>query len=294
MKPGRYGPFPYSPIIHRPPLKWPNGAHVALWVIPNIEFFALDEKVPAGSGGTGVPVPDVPTWSSRDYGNRVGVFRLMEVLDRHGIRATVALNSELCSEHPAIIEEGNKLNWEWMGHCESNTRRLNAAGPGEEPRIIKNALGTIEHATGARPRGWLGSGLQETWDTLDLLAAEGCDYVCDWTNDDQPYLMSLEGGRTLVSVPYSHEINDKPAFEKFHRTAEQFRDMICRQFDVLYREGAQSGRVMAIALHPYLTGVPHRIGAFEEALEYISGHGQVWKTTGAEIAKHYRAQAGGH
>src|SRR5579863_6850191 len=105
MKPARYGPFPYSPIIHRPPLKWPNGAHVALWIIPNIEFFALDEKVPPAAGGAGVPVPDVPTWSSRDYGNRVGVFRLMEVLDRHGIRATVALNSELCVEHPAIIEE---------------------------------------------------------------------------------------------------------------------------------------------------------------------------------------------
>ena len=153
--------------------------------------------MPPGSGGTGVPVPDVPTWSSRDYGNRVGVFRLMEVLDRHGIRATVALNSELCAEHPAIIEEGNKRRWEWMGHCESNTRRLNAAAPGEEPRIIKNALATIEQATGARPRGWLGSGLQETWDTLDHLAAEGCDYVCDWTNDDQPYIMSLDGGKTL-------------------------------------------------------------------------------------------------
>ncbi len=161
MKPARYGPFPYSPIIHRPPLQWPNGAHVALWVIPNIEFFALDEKVPPGSGGTGVPVPDVPTWSSRDYGNRIGVFRLLEVLDRHGIRATVALNSELCAEHPQIIAEGNKLNWEWMGHCESNTRRLNAAAPGEEPRIIKNALATIERATGARlarlrPAGDLG------------------------------------------------------------------------------------------------------------------------------------------
>ena len=291
MKPARYGPFPYSPIIHRPPLKWPNGAHVALWVIPNVEFFALDEKVPPGSGGTGVPVPDVPTWSSRDYGNRVGVFRLMEVLDRHGIRATVALNSELCAEHPAIIEEGNKRRWEWMGHCESNTRRLNAAAPGEEPRIIKNALATIERATGARPRGWLGSGLQETWDTLDLLAAEGCDYVCDWTNDDQPYIMSLDGGKTLVSVPYSHEINDKPAFERFNCTADEFRDMICRQFDVLYREGAQSGRVMAIAIHPYLTGVPHRIDAFDAALHYISRHGRVWKTTGTEIARHYRAQA---
>ena len=291
MKPARYGPFPYSPIIHRPPLKWPKGAHVALWVIPNIEFFALDEKVPPGSGGTGVPVPDVPTWSSRDYGNRVGVFRLMEVLDRHGIRATVALNSELCAEHPEIIAEGNKLKWEWMGHCESNTRRLNAAPPGEEPRIIKDSLATIEKATGVRPRGWLGSGLQETWDTLDLLADHGCDYVCDWTNDDQPYVMNLEAGKTLISVPYSHEINDKPAFEKFSRTADQFRDMICRQFDVLYREGAQSGRVMAIAIHPYLTGVPHRIDAFDEALGYISRHGKVWKTTGADIARHYRAQA---
>jgi allantoinase len=292
MKPSRYGPFPYSPIIHRPALKWPNGAHVALWVIPNIEFFALDEKVPPGSGGTGVPVPDVPTWSARDYGNRVGVFRLMQVLEKHGIRATVALNSELCTEHPEIIEEGNKLKWEWMGHCESNTRRLNAAPPGEEPRIIQDSLAVIAKATGAHPRGWLGSGLQETWDTLDLLADNGVDYVCDWTNDDQPYIMNLEGNKTLVSVPYSHEINDKPAFEKFHRTADEFREMICRQFDVLYREGAQSGRVMAIAIHPYLTGVPHRIDAFDAALRYIGEHGRVWKTTGTEIARHYRAQAG--
>jgi allantoinase len=291
MKPSRYGPFPYSPIIDRPVLRWPNHAQLALWVIPNIEFFALNEKVPPASGGTSAPVPDVPTWSSRDYGNRVGVFRLMEVLDRHGIRATVALNSELCNEHPQIIEEGNKRQWEWMGHCESNTRRLNEAPPGDEPRIIKNALATIERVTGQRPRGWLGSGLQETWDTLDLLAAERCDYVCDWTNDDQPYIMALDGGRALVSVPYSHEINDKPAFERFHRTADEFREMICRHFDVLYREGTKSGRVMAIALHPYLTGVPHRIGAFEAALEYISKHDRVWKTTGAEIARYFREHA---
>jgi allantoinase len=292
MKPARYGPFPYSPISHRPPLHWPNGARVALWVIPNVEFFSLDEKVPAAAGGSGVPVPDVPTWASRDYGNRVGVFRLMEVLDRHAIRATVALNSELCAEHPAIIEEGNKRHWEWMGHGESNTRRVNAAPPGDEPRIVKNSLAIIERAVGARPRGWLGPGLQETWDTLDLLADEGCDYVCDWTNDDQPYIMTLDGGRTLVSVPYSHEINDKPAFEKFHRTGEEFGEMIRRQFDVLYREGATSGRVMAIAIHPYLTGVPHRIDAFDAALDYISNHDRVWKTTGAEIARHYRTQAG--
>jgi peptidoglycan/xylan/chitin deacetylase (PgdA/CDA1 family) len=248
------------------------------------------EKVPAGSGGPGTPVPDIPSWSARDYGNRVGVFRLMQVLDRHGMRATVALNSDLCAYHPEIIEEGRKRGWEWMGHCESNTRRLNEAPPGEEKAIIRRALATIADATGARPVGWLGSGLQETWDTLDLLAAEGCEYVCDWTNDDQPYIMSLDGGGRLISVPYSHEINDKPVFERLHRTADEFSDMICRQFDVLYREGADSGRVMAIALHPYLTGVPHRIDAFDAALGYICGHARVWKATGAEIARHYRAQ----
>ena len=109
MKPAPYGPFPYSPIIHRPRLTWPDGAHVALWVIPNIEFFSLMEKVPAGSGGPGTPPPDIPTWSARDYGNRVGVFRLMQVLDRYGVRGTVALNSDLCAHHPEIIAEGKKL-----------------------------------------------------------------------------------------------------------------------------------------------------------------------------------------
>jgi allantoinase len=293
MKPAPYGPFPYSPIIRRPVLAWPHGARVALWIIPNIEFFSLAEKVPAAAGGSGAPVPDVPAWSVRDYGNRVGVFRLMEVLDRHGIRATVALNSELCARHPAIIEEGNRRGWEWMGHNESNTRRLNEAAPGEEAGIIARALSTIEAATGTRPVGWLGAGLQETWDTLDLLAAERCEYVGDWVNDDQPYMMTLGHGRRLVAMPYTQEINDKPVFERQHRTPDEFRDMICRQFDVLYREGAQSGRVMAIAIHPYLTGVPHRIDAFNAALAHICAHPGVWKATGAEIARHYAAQAEG-
>src|SRR5262245_18420145 len=123
----------------------------------------------------------------------------------------------------------------------------------------------------------MGSGQQETWDTLDLLAGEGCEYVCDWTNEDQPYVMSLDGGRRLTSVPYIHEINDKPVCERLHRAVDESRDMICRQFDVLYREGAESGRVMAIARHPYLIGVPHRIDAFDAALGYIRRLARVWK-----------------
>jgi allantoinase len=290
MKPAAYGPFPYSPIIRRPRLVWPNDARVALWIIPNIEFFSLEDKVPVAAGGSGGKAPDVPAWAVRDYGNRVGVFRLMQVLSRYDIRGTVALNSNLCAHHPAIIEEGQKLRWEWMGHNQTNTRRLNEV-PEEEPRIIRDALAEIARATGTRPVGWLGSGLQETWTTLDLLAENGVEYVCDWVNDDQPYVMALDGGRRIVSVPYSHDINDKPAFEHMHLTAPEFQDMICRQFDTLWREGADSGRVMAIALHPYITGVPHRIGALDAALDYICRHDGVWRTTGSEIARHYLAQA---
>jgi allantoinase len=289
MKPRVYGPFPYSPIIRRPKLTWPNDARLALWIIPNVEFFSLEER-PAGYGAA-AKIPDVVMWSERDYGNRVGVWRLMEVLDRYDIRGSVALNSLLCDHHPVIIEEGNKRKWEWMGHNESNTRRLNEAPPGEEAQIIKRTFATIERAAGTRPKGWLSSGLQETWDSLDLLAAEGCQYVCDWCNDDQPYIMHLDGGRRLISVPYPQQTNDKPAYERMYVSPGEFRDMICRTFDVLYREGADSGRVLPIALHPYISGVPHRIGALDAALEYICRHEGVWRATGAEIAEFYLSPA---
>jgi allantoinase len=289
MKPKPYGPFPYSPIISRPRLSWPANARVALWVIPNIEFFSLEER-PAGYGD-GSKVPDVMKWSERDYGNRIGVWRLMQVLDRYGIRATVALNSLVCDHHPIIIQEGNKRGWEWMGHNETNTCRLNEAPPGEEALIISRSFASIARVAGAPPRGWLSSGLQETWDTLDLLAAQGAEYVCDWCNDDQPFLMRLDGAARLVSVPYALQANDKPAYERAGVTPDEFRNLSCRTFDVLFREGAESGRVMAIALHPYISGVPHRIGALDAALDYICRHDGVWRTTGREIAQWYLSPA---
>jgi len=290
MKPRSYGPFPYSPIIDRPRLEWPNGAHVALWIIPNIEYFSLEER--PGGYGPG-KIPDVVMWSERDYGNRVGVFRIMDVLDRYDMRGTVALNSNLCAEHPQIITEGNKRQWEWMGHNESNTRRLNEAPPGEEANIIRRTLDTIGKASGTRPTGWLSSGLQQTWDTLDLLAAEGVQYQGDWCMDDQPITMTLDSGRSIIAMPYTQQLNDKSSIERRFVSAEGFCQMICDSFDVLYREGAKSGRVMAIALHPYLIGVPHRIGALDKALKYISKHKKVWKTTGSEVARHYLAQVNG-
>jgi peptidoglycan/xylan/chitin deacetylase (PgdA/CDA1 family) len=282
MEPRPYGPFPYTPINRRPRIEWPGGAQVAVWVIPNIEVFALNEKMPGGSGG----IPDVSVWSVRDYGARVGVFRIMDVLSKRGIRASVTLNSEVCDAYPQIMEDAMALDWEFLGHCQSNTRRLTDIPPETEKQVIADTLSRITRETGERPRGWLGSGLQETWNTLDRLADEGIDYVCDWINDDQPYLMDI-GGRRMVSLPYSTEINDLPAFHRYYQTVESFEAMMRRQFDTLYREGAESGRVMAICLHPFVIGMPHRIWALESALDYIRGHDRVWFATGAEIVDHY-------
>ena len=284
MKPSPYGPFPYTPSIDRPRLELPGGARLALWVVPNIEFFPLNDKVFFGAGF----VPDVLAWSNRDYGNRVGIFRIMEVLDRHAIRATVALNSDVCDHHPRIIEEGMARGWEFMAHNQSNSRPLNQLPAGAERAEIRQAFDRIEKATGARPRGWLSGGLIETWDTLDHLIEAGCEYVCDWVNDEVPYRMEV-GGKPLVAMPYSSETNDFGAFVRWGLSPEAFDQQLRRQFDVLYREGADSARVMAICLHPFLIGHPHRIGALDAALGYIVGHDDVWLATGSEIMDHYLA-----
>ena len=157
MKPQRYGPFPYTPITQRPKITWPGGARLAFWIIPNVEFFPLDETVPVR--GPSGKVPDIPNWAHRDYGARIGIFRIMEVLNRHGIKGTVTLNSEVCDAYPQIVEEIMRLDWEIMGHNQSNSRLLNAVPPETEKDLILDSLARIEEFTGKRPTGWLGSGL---------------------------------------------------------------------------------------------------------------------------------------
>jgi len=287
MQPRRYGPFPYSPIIDRPPLRWPNGARLAVWVVPNIEFFPLDEII----GREEPIVPNIFPWARRDYGNRIAVFRLMDALAKRNIRATVALNSEICTEHPRIMERGMELQWEFMGHCESNCRPTNKLSQDDERKVIHDTLATIEKITGKRPRGWLGAGGSESWNTLESVAAEGVRYVADWINDDQPYVMEI-GQPPLISIPYTGEINDAATIVRRNDTSELFARMIRRQFDVLYAEGAQTGKVMCIALHPYIIGVPHRIGDLTEALDYVASHAGVWFATGSEIIEAYLQATG--
>lgn len=289
MEPREYGPFAYSPINRRPALKWPNGARVALWVIPNIEFFSLKRALaghPFEKAGTDVPT--VRAWGQRDYGNRIGIFRIMDVLQRYGIRATATVNADICDHHPQILEDALAHGWELMGHNLTNGIRLTGLEPDEERAVIEGSLDKLQKFSGRRPRGWLGAGLAETWNTLDVLAQSGVDYVSDWVNDDQPYEMDTQP-RKLVYLPYSYEINDSPQLYYRDRSIEEFESMIRHQFDVLYAEGAQSARVMAICLHPYIIGVPHRIGGLDRALKYITSHAGVWCATGGEIVDAWRA-----
>ena len=277
--PGPFPFFPYQAIVDRPTVAWPGGARVAVWVIPNVEHFHIE---------IGSQAPDIRNHSRRDYGNRVGVWRIMEVLQKHGLRGTVALNGEVVRFYPRIMEEMTKLKWELMGHGLTNSVLLSGLTKDKEAEVIAQARAAIEQ-WGQKMRGWLGPGLSETWDTLDLLREHGVEYVCDWVNDDLPYRMN----NGLYSIPYSIELNDMPLFNMPSIGIDEFYRRICETFDVLYEEGARNGRVMAIALHPFLIGAPHRIRTLDRALAYMAGHKAVWFATGSEIIEAYRAQESG-
>jgi allantoinase len=279
MKNKRYD---YLPSVKRVNIQWPSGARLALWVGPNIECFHLDKTLPQNTN----PLPDVQAYSLRDYGARVGVFRLMEVLDKYGIRASVLLNAEVCQEHPAIIAEGNQRGWEWLGHGMTNNIRMNSYPPKKERKIIRTVRDVIASATGRAPKGWLGPGLAETYNTPDHLAAEGFEYLCDWGCDDQPAPMRVKKGR-MITMPYQQGINDMSLFVHSAHTAEQYYRILCDQFETLYQEAQRSGLVMAIPLHPFVTGVPFRIRYLERALDHICAHDGVWKATSGEIADWY-------
>jgi len=277
--------YDYSPIIDRPRLAWPNNARVAVWVIANIEWFEFDRPAlqfrppPA-------QMPDVVNYSWRDYGSRVGVWRQMAILDRFGIKATVALNSLVCRYHPRIVEEMLKREWELMGHGTTNSRSNVGLDEAAEREVIETTIRQIREATGQTPQGWLGPGLGETYNTPDLLAEAGIRYVCDWIFDDQPVPMKVRRG-SLLAMPYSVELNDIALFVGQSRTGQEYFEVIRDQFDGLYRDGETTGRVMAIPLHPFLTGVPHRAKYLEMALEHVSRHSGVWLARGGEIADWY-------
>lgn len=282
------GLYDYWPYVGRPKITWPGGARVALWVAPNIEYYELDPPVNPSRKAWARPVPDIVPYAQRDYGNRVGHWRLMEVLDRCGVRGSVSLNVALCEHHPEIIDACAERGWEFFSHGIYNTRYCYGMDEAQERAIIEDAFATVEKHTGQRVAGWLAPALTHTERTMDLLAEYGVLYTCDLFCDDQPQPVTVKQGR-FISIPYSLEMNDIIVYNVNFGTPRRYADILKANFDQLYEEGAESGTVMCIPLHAYAVGTPHRIGAFAEALEYITGHDGVWLATGREIAEHYYA-----
>jgi len=284
-----HGRFEYSAIAKRPKWELPNGARVAVWITPNVEHFHFDKPAMSLTPMTAGLKPDVLNYAWRDYGVRVGIWRIMEILERQGFVATAALNSEVCSQYPAIIEEGNRLGWEWMAHGENNSSLFTGMPEDAERPIIKKVLETITKSVGKKPRGWLGPALTETDNTLDLLAEAGIEYVADWCNDEQPYAMKTRHG-PIVAIPYTLEIGDIPAFLQHGSSGEDFYRMIVDQFDTLYEDGKKQPRVLSIALHPFLVGHPYRARHLERALAHIRRHDAVWITTGSAIVDWFKSK----
>jgi allantoinase len=282
--PGYYDYWPYQ---NRPKIRWPNGARVAFWVAPNIEFYELNPPRNPQRAAWPQPAPAVPGYSIRDYGNRVGHVRQMELLDKYGIRGSISLSAALCDHHPEIIEMCRERDWEFFSHGIYNTRYTYGMSEAQEREMILDAMETIERHAGKKPAGYLAPALSHSEVTVDLFAELGGIYSCDLFHDDQPTPVKTRGGQRFVSVPYSLEMNDTIAFAVNKMEPRRYGSMLRDCFDRLYEEGVESGTVMCIPTHNYQISTPHRIKAFEEALEYITGHSNVWVTTGREIAEFY-------
>ena len=287
--------YPWSPIVARPVLRWPEGARVALAVIVNLEHW--DWEVPAGTPVAVSPMggpegmwtgnqpqfPDIGGWGNHEYGNRVGIFRILAVLDKYGITPTLALDKAVADHYPTLVEEGQRRGAEFIAHGLSRRRIIHIGmSEDEECQYIRTSIAAVERATGTRPVGWSGPDFQETPNTLGLLAAEGIRYVCDWGNDEQPYRMTPKTGE-LYSLGVNAYLDDNYIHLHGRRTINEVNLLWREWFDGIYADGAATGRLMMLHLHPWIIGQPWRIRHFDEVLGHICAHQGVWKATGRGI-----------
>jgi peptidoglycan/xylan/chitin deacetylase (PgdA/CDA1 family) len=278
--------YDHSPIVDRPELMWPGKARVAFYVGLNIEHFHVDKPSTSIVDTTTHLVPDALNYGWRDYGSRVGIWRVIDILDRHGIPASALLNSEVADHYPEIIEAGKRRNWAWLAHGETNSAVHAEMDLETERATLTKIVDRIAGATGVRPRGWMGPALTETFNTSELMPDLGLTYTLDWTHDDQPFWFR---NQQVMSVPYSLELNDVVHFTMKGGSAGNFELMVRDQLDQLI-EDEPGGRVMALALHPFVIGQPFRARYLDKALEYVANHPDVWVTTSDEIATHFATQ----
>jgi allantoinase len=276
----------FSAIVDREPLKLPNDGRIIVWSIVNYEVWDVArpmarQVLPAPTGQ--VLLPDVPNWSWHEYGMRVGCWRFFEMFKKLNIRPTLSINARVCLDYPRVAGQARDDGWEFMGHA---FEQMPIHKIEDQAGMIAKSMDVIQNFTGERPIGWLGPGLTQTFETPDLLTAAGVKYIGDWVYDDEPTVIKTANG-PLVTLPYTVELNDIPMMAVAHHESEYFRTRCCDYFDRLYQEGATRPRIMAIAIHPYISGQPHRIKYLEQVYEHINSHPGVVHMNGKEIYHWY-------
>src|SRR3984893_15462637 len=278
----------FSAIVDRPPLKLPGGARLVLWSIVNYEVWDIArpmarQVIPAPTGQA--LLPDVPNWSWHEYGMRVGAWRFFDLFERLKIRPTLATKARVCEDYPRVAEQAKRDGWEFMGHAYD---QMPIHKQDHQAGMLNKSMDILERFTGKRPVGWLGPGLTQTLDTPELLVAAGVKYIGDWVYDDEPTVVRTAKG-PLVTLPYTVEINDIAMMIVQHHESGYLARRAIDQFDRLYAEGKHRAKIMALAIHPYISGQPHRIKYLEAIYDHVRRFQGVLHWNGAEILDWYLA-----
>jgi peptidoglycan/xylan/chitin deacetylase (PgdA/CDA1 family) len=282
----RHDRYDYAPITRRPVYDWPNGKRLAVYIGLNLEHFAFGEGLGAELAPGG-PQPDVLNYAWRDYGNRVGVWRLIDLFDALSLPATVLLNSSIYDYCPEVLAPFRLRGDEIAGHGHSNAERQSTLSEADEAALIAETTRAILQHERAMPAGWLSPWIAESAVTPDLLAEAGYRYTLNWCHDDQPSWFRTRSGKPLLSVPYPQELNDIPAIVARKIEATAFADMIVDQFDEMMSQAADQPLVMGIALHPYIVGQPFRLRQLTRALDHIAkARDDIWLCRAGDIAAH--------
>lgn len=281
-----HGRYDYLPINDRPNFEWPEGKRLAVYIGLNIEHFSFGEGLGAELAPGGPP-PDILNYAWRDYGNRVGVWRLLDLFNEYRFPVAVLINSSIYDYCPEVIAAFRERGDEIVAHGRTNSERQSTLSTEEETALIKEVTDILTHNEKKAPKGWLGPWIAQSSQTPDLLKAAGYHYLLDWCHDDQPIWFNTNSGQ-ILSIPYQQEINDIPAIMARKTSAAEFANMIIDQFDEMLVQSRQQALVFGIALHPYIVGQPFRIKQLRRALQYIEQRrNEIWLTHPGTIADYY-------
>jgi peptidoglycan/xylan/chitin deacetylase (PgdA/CDA1 family) len=289
--------YDYIPLPKRNPLRWPGGARVAVVLTFNLETWDITKPTskPYYAGGPSIlpdilpgDTPDFPNYTWREYGQRVGLWRLYELFDSLGVKASCTTNAVTFDRRREMVDACLERGWELLPHNWEQGELLTdyAQDPQKEREVVQRTLAKFASYTGRKAKGWLSSSLRGTLQTADILAEAGCSFYCDIMNDDQPYLLRTPHG-PIVATPYSNEINDFTFITRKNYTTDQFRDALIEEFDVLYEEGAKTGRIMNVGLHPHVSGRAHRVRALRQFIEHVLSRPDVWWPKREDMASWY-------